>query len=216
MRFPQSAQGLLVCAHKGITRNDVLVIIAIIAILIGLLIPGIQGARGPSYRMQCSNNLHNVGIAYHVFLDNHGNKTSDFVGDRDWVFLLLPYFDAQEQLLICPSDDQQSAQPGSGKKSEELSSSFSYGVNNAAHFLGLTGDSQKVLVVEYKRLVAKQVSMAGVILDPWESSCAPRHGGAMNVLFRDGSVQEMQPFTELDPRIQQIYQEFWVPQSLLQ
>ena len=92
----------------------------------------------------------------------------------------------------------------------------SYAVNNAAGKFAVTGDTTKILVLEYHTTVAKQVNLPGVTLDPWNlTTAAPRHGNSMNVLFRDGSVQNMLPFVEIDPGITQLYNEFWAPQILV-
>ncbi len=99
--------------QRAFTLVELLVVIAIIGLLVALLLPAIQASRASARRSSCWNNMRQVGLGMHMFIDTHAGKFPlthhakvSVDQETSWVFTLAPYMESVDAIRICPDHEK--------------------------------------------------------------------------------------------------------------
>jgi prepilin-type N-terminal cleavage/methylation domain-containing protein len=109
-------EGMMSIQKRGVTLVEVLIVLAILAIMFGLLLPAIQSVREAAARAKSMNNLRQIVLACHHHATDHGDRLpadiTNPAGQQSFMMQLLPYCEQQPnpaylsymRLYISPAD----------------------------------------------------------------------------------------------------------------
>lgn len=106
--------------RQAFTLLELLIVLAILAVLMGLILPAVQKARDAAARVSCANNLHQIGLAAHQYHDTMGSFPPGMRSYAlknplhplsSWLTALLPYVEQGNLWNATVTAYQQSRSP---------------------------------------------------------------------------------------------------------
>ncbi len=176
---------------------DLQILIAIIAILAGLLLPALAKAKARARRISCVNNLKQVGLSFRLFSNDHGDKfpmslSTNKQGTFEFPEIAARHFQALSnelvvtKILICP-EDKRFAAPEFNRLQNP----------NVSYFAGLDADEtqpQRILSGDRNLAIDGTQAKTGLLTFPSSARITwteAMHLSAGNSGLADGSVQQL-------------------------
>jgi len=188
--------------HRGLTRLEIVVIVAVFALLTLVTVPPLMMAHGKKTRINCVNNLKNIGLASRIWAtdnmagfpwqaDTNRGGTVRFVAEPQSLwrhFLAISNELSAPRLVICPSDRERQPARTWAEFNDNRFVSYSLG------FTATVELPESVLATDRNVLLDGSPLANAIVSFPSNANVTfddRLHQQAGNVLLGDGSVQQL-------------------------
>jgi prepilin-type N-terminal cleavage/methylation domain-containing protein/prepilin-type processing-associated H-X9-DG protein len=174
---------------RGFTLIEMLVVVAIIALLVVLGMGPIEGAIQSANAAKCAGNLHNIGVGLLQYANDNNNCLPQRFYDNQnvgYATLILPYVNNNGAVFICPS-----------LSNPDWPSTPAYGMNwyyDNANLMTVPNLTQTILATDTTGPNGQGSNRADQNSGTPGELAPTRHRGQANYLFFDGHVERL-PFS---------------------
>jgi prepilin-type processing-associated H-X9-DG protein len=193
---------------RGFTRTDLCAVLMAVALLAFIALPALGKMKPHSARASCANNLRQLGVGWHSWAKENGNKPPWHVPPVDGGtkaipmpyrhFAIISNYVASPAIMVCPSDKVKIAARDFSNDPAKGLLSTNFENKAIGYFIGaeLTMDEPKTMMAG-DRTVTKNVygncTYIGVLTSrlraPTNWTKEAHEGRMGNLLFSDGSVR---------------------------
>jgi prepilin-type N-terminal cleavage/methylation domain-containing protein/prepilin-type processing-associated H-X9-DG protein len=187
------------CRSAGFTFKEMLVVLAVIAVLAGFLFPAFIKAKHRAQRIHCVSYLKQIGLGAKQWALDHTNSypmsvSTNLGGTKEWIptgetfrhFAVMSNELNTPFVLVCPAD-----------RTRKRARDFTFQSNsNVSYFVGLdaTDEFPQMILFGDRNIFSGVRPANGVVslttnfVTGWEPGL---HNGAGNIALTDGSVQQL-------------------------
>jgi prepilin-type N-terminal cleavage/methylation domain-containing protein/prepilin-type processing-associated H-X9-DG protein len=193
----------------GFSLIELLVVTAIISVLAALLLPSLSNIKERARVIQCMNNLHNLGIAFLLYADEHGHRgpahptvSGSSAGTINFLRPYLSSTNALQQIRMCPSDKIKQITPPAQTNSYQINCEQPNGytgiqISQMDPMMPIFTEPRTTVYYDVSNLnTMKWTDMVGIWGQPsWQFYSSP-HGDRGNICYVDGRVRTTTPSFE--------------------
>ena len=91
--------------RQAFTLIELLMVIAILALVVGIILPAIAQARATTKSAICLSQMRQIADGFHMLADANGGKLPGIDTDEAWDVLVQDQLGTDETIFVCPADD---------------------------------------------------------------------------------------------------------------